>query len=114
MFKRIIWWSTGAVMGASGSWWAKRKVKRAVHNALEDAKTAVRPAMIVNGAKDRAARAIAAGRWAAHDREIALKRRFESVRTARPGPTAGIAKRPYATEELDAATSSSETFPRSE
>ena len=30
MFKRVIWWAGGAVMGAGGSAWVQRKVKRTV------------------------------------------------------------------------------------
>jgi hypothetical protein len=35
MFKRIIWWTTGAVMGAAGSAFAQRKVKRQVKATVE-------------------------------------------------------------------------------
>jgi hypothetical protein len=30
VFKRVIWWASGAVMGAGGSAWVQRKVKRTV------------------------------------------------------------------------------------
>ncbi len=32
VFKRVIWWASGAVMGAGGSAWVQRKVKRTVQS----------------------------------------------------------------------------------
>lgn len=86
MFKRLIWWSTGALMGAGGSWWAKRKVKRAVQVALDDARIAIQPGVVADAAKRRVSRAVQAGRWAAEDRERALKIQLESIRSGETNP----------------------------
>jgi hypothetical protein len=86
MFKRIIWWSTGAVMGAGGSRWAKRKVKRVVAGKLDDVKLAVHPATIAANTRHRVDRAVQAGKWAAEDRELALKHRLELARTGKAKP----------------------------
>lgn len=111
MFKRLIWWSTGAVMGAGGSWWAKRKVKQAVRVAFDDAKFAVHPSTMARHVRTRFSRAVEAGRWAARDREDALKRQLEIARHARHRPTAALVRGPQATEVFDAAMSSAEILP---
>jgi hypothetical protein len=87
MFKRIIWWSTGAVMGAGGSWWAKRKVKRVVAEKLDDVKIAIHPATIATNTRDRVERAVQAGKWAAEDRELELKHQLELARTGKSKPS---------------------------
>jgi len=79
MFKRVIWFSTGAAAGASGMLWAQRKVKAQLDKAT--------PAHLVEVARDSATGAtrrvkgyvsevVGEGRTAARDREAVLRDRY--------------------------------------
>lgn len=79
MFKRVIWFSTGAAAGASGMVWAQRKVRAQLDRAT--------PAHLVEVARDGAVGAtnavrdfvgdvIGEGRSAARDREATLRDRY--------------------------------------
>lgn len=80
MFKRVIWWTTGAVAGTIGSRWLERKAKRLVNEKA----AAIAPSALVNrvkgiaSARNEATRAriraaMTAGRTAASDRETELR-----------------------------------------
>ncbi len=81
MFKRIIWWATGAVAGTVGSRWLERKAKRAVADKI----AAVAPSAVVkrvkgaatarnNATRARIRSAIDEGRAAASEREAELRK----------------------------------------
>lgn len=84
MFKRIIWWATGAAVGAVGSQWVEHKAKQMVAEKAAAAKPSAVAKKVGAVAKSRndATRArireaIAEGRTAASDREAQLR---ESLR----------------------------------
>ena len=79
-------------MGAGGSWWAKRKVKRVVAKKLDEAKFAVHPANLAAAVKDRVGNAVQAGKLAAEDREHELRSNLEAARSGRP-PLRALSKR---------------------
>ncbi len=80
MFKRVIWWATGAVAGTVGSRWLERKAKKVVAEKVG----AVAPGAVarrVRGAaharnaatREKIRSAIAEGRSAANTREAELR-----------------------------------------
>ncbi len=80
MFKRLIWWATGAVAGTVGSRWLERKAKRVVTEKV----AAIAPSALVKRVKGiasarndatraRISAAITEGRTAASDRETELR-----------------------------------------
>jgi len=83
VFKRVIWWTTGATMGAAGSLWAQRKVKKTVQTTIEK----YSPPAVAHRAVDRA-KAIGGdlrsvvdeGRAAQADKELELRDRFRVPR----------------------------------
>jgi hypothetical protein len=83
MFKRVIWWATGATMGAVGSQWAQRKVKRKVAQTVQRytppavadrvvAGTKARTLTVVDGVRG----AIDTGKHEAQAREDELRDRY--------------------------------------
>jgi hypothetical protein len=83
VFKRLIWWASGAVMGAGGSLWAQRKVKKVVKAQVERVQETLNPANIAAATKGRVVHAIDEGRGAALRRERELQGRIADARTAR-------------------------------
>jgi hypothetical protein len=90
MFKRVTWWIVGATMGAAGSKWAERKVKRKVSQtvarytppAVADrvkTNTKHRTLTVVDGVKN----AVDTGRRAADEREEELRARYATGPAAR-------------------------------
>ncbi|MEZ5205342.1 MAG: hypothetical protein R2701_13470 [Acidimicrobiales bacterium] len=91
MFKRVIWMGTGVVVGASGAFWAKRKVEQTVEQYLPE-QVAVRAAAGARGIADTVKAAASEGRDAMKATEAELRARVES-RTfvgaePKPAPTA--------------------------
>jgi hypothetical protein len=87
VLKRLIWWTAGAVMGAGGSTWLQRKVKRTVQAKV----AAIVPAAVLSSVTEKAkgvsSRAVVAvkgavadGRLAARDREQELRADLERKR----------------------------------
>lgn len=81
VFKRLIWWASGAVMGAGGSIWAQRKVKRVVKTKVAAVQDTLHPKHLAGAAKGRVVHAIDQGRNAKTRRELELRDRVEDVRT---------------------------------
>ena len=80
MFKRVIWWATGAVAGTIGSRWLERKAKKVVAEKVAAAapcelarrlRSSVRARNDATRSKIRSA--IAEGRSAATTREAELR-----------------------------------------
>lgn len=91
MFKRIIWMGTGVAVGASGAFWAKRKVTEAVEQYLPE-QVAIRAQA---GAKDLAGtvRAAAAeGREAMRATEAELRARVEARTFTGPDRSVGAGR----------------------
>lgn len=87
MFKRVIWMGTGAVAGAGGAFWAKRKVERTVARYLPD--EVARRVGTSSRHLGRTVRAAAAeGRDAMRSTEAELRARVEQ-RTFVGGPAPG-------------------------
>jgi hypothetical protein len=84
VFKRLMWWATGAAMGAGGSLWARRKVKRVVQAQVERVADTLKPANVASAAKGRVLHAVDQGRHAATAREVQLRDRLDDARTRRP------------------------------
>jgi hypothetical protein len=83
MFKRVMWWATGAVMGAAGSTLAQRKVKRQLKATAER----YTPPALADRARQRVSNAATGlvgdvrdafdeGRAAASDRHVELRERL--------------------------------------
>lgn len=100
MFKRVIWWTTGAVMGAAGSALAQRKVKKQVQATVQR----YAPPAVADRAKQRVIDtahslvddvrdAIDEGRDAAVDRQLELRRKLLVGRPAADGLGGGHAVR---------------------
>ncbi len=80
MFKRVIWWATGAVAGTLGSRWLERKAKQVVAEKVAAAAPGEVARRVRSAARSRndATRekirsAIAEGRSAANSRETQLR-----------------------------------------
>ena len=80
MFKRVIWWATGAVAGTVGSRWLERKARRVVSEKV----AAIAPSAMVkrvkgmasarnNATRARIRSAITEGRAAASNREAEIR-----------------------------------------
>ena len=81
MFKRVIWWATGAVAGTIGSRWLERKAKRVVAEKVAAAAPGELARRLRSGVRSRndATRnkirsAIDEGRSAANTRETELRK----------------------------------------
>ncbi len=77
MFKRIIWVGTGMVAGASGAFWAKRKVEETVERYLPE-QVAVRAASSARGLGATVKAAATEGRAAMKATEAELRQRVEA------------------------------------
>ena len=91
MFKRAFWMSTGVAVGASGAFWAKRKVERTVERYLPE-QVAER---LGTGARDlgRTVRAAAEeGRAAMRATESELRARVDARTFVGPEPEAAPAR----------------------
>jgi hypothetical protein len=90
VFKRIIWMGTGVAVGASGAFWAKRKVEATVEQYLPE-QVAVRAAAGAKGLAETVRAAAHEGRDAMRSTEAELRARVEArtfVGTApEPEPT---------------------------
>ena len=88
MFTRLIWWTTGAVMGAGGSSWVQRKVKRTVQakvapllpGAFVDTVT-TKARSLSTTASQTVRTAVTDGRFASKTREAELRTKLENRRT---------------------------------
>ncbi len=81
MFKRVIWWATGATMGAAGSAWAQRKVKRKVQRTVARyTPPAVRDRVTARARDlaDELRSAVDEGRTAQDERAEELRSRFQA------------------------------------
>lgn len=92
MFKRLFWMITGIVVGASGAFWAKRRVEEAIENYLPEqvADRAAESARNLGGAVRAAA---AEGREVMRATEAELRARVED-RTLAGGPDARSRRSP--------------------
>ena len=77
MFKRIFWMSTGVAVGASGAFWAKRKVEETVEQYLPE-QVAVRAAATAKGLGTTVRQAAVEGREAMRSTEAELRARVEA------------------------------------
>ncbi len=77
MFKRIIWMGTGMAVGASGAFWAKRKVEATVEQYLPE-QVAVRAAAGAKGLAGTVKAAASEGREAMRATEAELRARVEA------------------------------------
>jgi hypothetical protein len=77
VFKRIIWMGTGMAVGASGAFWAKRKVEQTVEQYLPE-QVAERAATSARGLADTVRAAAAEGREAMRSTEAELRARVEA------------------------------------
>ncbi|WP_421120219.1 hypothetical protein ACE2AJ_02450 [Aquihabitans daechungensis] len=77
MFKRIFWMSTGVAVGASGAFWAKRKVEETIEQYLPE-QVAVRAATTAKGLGTTVRQAAAEGREAMRTTEAELRARVEA------------------------------------
>lgn len=83
MFKRIRWTLFGALLGAGGSIWARRRVKRTVRRYLpEQLSTQARRWLSIAG--DDLRSAMDEGRAAMEEREAELRTRFAEGMVAQP------------------------------
>ncbi|CAN5641436.1 hypothetical protein BH10ACT1_BH10ACT1_24320 [soil metagenome] len=94
MFKRVIWMGTGMAVGASGAFWAKRKVEATVERYLPE-QVADRAAATARGVGQTVKAAASEGRDAMRQREQELRSQVEA-RTyvggnGRPDPAAAPA-----------------------
>lgn len=88
MFTRLIWWTTGAVMGAGGSSWVQRKVKKSVQakvapllpSAFIDTVSTKARSLSTN-ATQTVRTAVTDGRFASKTREAELRTKLEHRRT---------------------------------
>jgi hypothetical protein len=80
MIKRVMWWGVGALMGATGSQWAQRRLRKRIDRAVERyappavadrirAGTKTRTLTVIDGVRD----AIDTGKAAAESREHELR-----------------------------------------
>jgi len=96
MFKRIIWMGTGAVVGASGAFWAKRKVESTVAHYLPE-QMADRAAISARDLGRTVRAAAAEGRVAMKATEAELRAKVEertfvgSAKDATPAPSPAAA-----------------------
>lgn len=101
MFKRAFWMATGMAVGASGAFWAKRRVEETVERYLPE-QVADRAAASARQLGDAVKAAAAEGREAMRSTEAELRTRVEErtfvgqrpVPAAPAGPTVGHPGRP--------------------
>ena len=79
MIKRLTWWAAGAAMGAVGSGYAKRKVKKTVAQLAPSAIAGRGVGVVKDVAKDLKV-AFGDGRTAMRERETELRDRLEDRR----------------------------------
>ncbi|HWJ60873.1 MAG TPA: hypothetical protein VNS19_02810 [Acidimicrobiales bacterium] len=77
MFKRIFWMGTGIAVGASGAFWAKRKVEETVEQYLPE-QVAVRAAATAKGLGTTVRAAAAEGREAMRATEAELRAKVDA------------------------------------
>ncbi len=77
MFKRIFWMGTGVAVGASGAFWAKRKVEETIEQYLPE-QVAVRAATTAKGLGTTVRQAAAEGREVMRSTEAELRARVEA------------------------------------
>ena len=77
MFKRIIWMGTGIAVGASGAFWAKRKVEETVEQYLPE-QVAVRAAATAKGLGTTVRLAASEGREAMRATEAELRAKVDA------------------------------------
>ena len=77
MFKRIFWMTTGVAVGASGAFWAKRKVEETVEQYLPE-QVAIRAAASAKGIGTTVRQAAVEGREAMRSTEAELRARVEA------------------------------------
>lgn len=77
MFKRIFWMSTGVAVGASGAFWAKKKVEQTVEQYLPE-QVAIRAAESAKGLGQTVRYAASEGRDAMRSTEAELRARVEA------------------------------------
>lgn len=76
MFKRIIWMGTGVVVGASGAFWAKRKVEETVEAYMPE-QVAIRASAAGKGLAETVKAAASEGREAMKATEAELRARVQ-------------------------------------
>ena len=86
MFKRIFWMGTGIAVGASGAFWAKRKVEETVEQYLPE-QVAIRAAETAKGLGTTVRQAAAEGREAMRTTEAELRARVEARTFVGEAPT---------------------------
>ena len=91
MFKRIFWMSTGVAVGASGAFWAKRKVEETVEQYLPE-QVAVRAAATAKGLGTTVRAAAAEGREAMRATEAELRAKVDARTFVGDAPPAKDAK----------------------
>jgi hypothetical protein len=75
MLKRLVWWMGGALMGAGGTAWLQRRIKRTVAanpTVQTVTKLVAAPRQVSANVRD----AVAEGREAAREREEELRDRY--------------------------------------
>lgn len=91
MFKRIFWMSTGVAVGASGAFWAKRKVEETLEAYLPE-QVAVRAAETAKGLGTTVRQAAVEGREAMRTTEAELRARVEARTFVGEAPAAELTK----------------------
>ena len=93
MFKRIFWMTTGVAVGASGAFWAKRKVEETVEQYLPE-QVAIRAAASAKGLGTTVRQAAVEGREAMRSTEAELRARVEARTFVGEAPKPEPAKAP--------------------
>ena len=91
MFKRLFWMSTGVAVGASGAFWAKRKVEATVEQLLPE-QVAERAVVSARGLGATVKAAAAEGRAAMKSTEAELRARVEERTFVGDAPTPAKAR----------------------
>jgi hypothetical protein len=85
MLKRVVWWAAGAAMGAVGSQWAERKVRKTIAAQRDRYRPPAVAERMKGNAKDRTVTvldgvrsAVDTGRRAAQDRESELREKYQA------------------------------------
>jgi hypothetical protein len=85
VFKRVFWLSTGVAVGASGAFWAKRKVEETMEQYLPE-QVAVRATATAKGLGTTVRAAAAEGREAMRSTEAELRARVDARTFVGDGP----------------------------
>ena len=88
MFKRIFWMGTGIAVGASGAFWAKRKVEETIEQYLPE-QVAVRAAGTAKDLGRTVRQAASEGREAMRSTEAELRARVEARTFVGDAPAPG-------------------------